>query len=545
MADQASTSEQHIFRLSTLDQGAPREYHTVAFTYPLDHVHAQAVATRFLSAIKILLSWIPLLAGELRTASGRDGAERGHLEVAVSLDMIAAFTATVVNLQAVGLGYGYDVLRGQRFPSRFLGIEQFAQLPATAAAVGAKAFGAQLSIISGGAVVVLQLHRAVGDLAAFSQIVRCLTETTELKALTHDALSALAVRSSKGRDLLSADGGVLPLFGGVFVPPPGLQFGEILTQETVSVVLGFKPAIIDQIVDTINTRNVGPDYVATRLPVTPFAVLAAILWRAVVRARMAAGLLHPSATHDINPPFPNSRVLVPVNVRERLQPELKANFFGNAAVAGTASQSIVALNMPIGVSEIASTAPVIREAVGGVNDHQGRREIATIKTKRFDPTNDETDLSIASERDLVDVTITSWSDALHSSCTLNLGLGEPTFTRKLTGPTTKDDITIHARPSTDTKKPDYAADDSIWEATITINAAVRQHLLEDEGALKFVQLVDGVRYINGRPELMELDHQLALVQEAERRQAREMRGRWQRGLAIAGPSGAAAGMGGQ
>lgn len=499
-----STKEQHIYRLSTLDQSVSRTFITIAFCFPCANEHVPAATARFLSTIKELISHRPELAGDLRPASSRDGAERGYLEVAVCLNMINNFTATVKNLAGTTdeEELSYERLSSKRFPADKLESMHLAPLAQKTETSGGKAFAAQLNIISGGVIAVLQLHHAIADLAGFRTIVSLCSTSASPRNLTHDYLSQQAVSSFKSRDLLSDAGGLIPADSVPASQPASLVFGEAPTSDIATCVMGFNLKLIDETTAMVNDRFIGPDFLRRKASVRSFHILASILWRAIIRARKASGLLNLMPTESAYDALPNSKVIVPINIRERMQPELKATYFGNAIAHGSIRQSIVSLDMPMGVSEIQATASLVHAAIGDVTERAVHLAIA--KAQQSDYSNNTITTAATT---LTDVVLTSWSDLLPEEAHLCLGLGEPSFVRKLSGTKPDEGCNIHARPRTG------GIMGGIWEVTITLAEKAMGALLDDEGVMRFVDYANGERYVNGRPMDLDAGHQVSLENE--------------------------------
>lgn len=505
-----STQQYHIYRLSALDQSVSRQYITIALCFPCDDEHTKIVSERFASAIKRTISSNAPLAGILRTASGKDGAERGYLEIALSLDMVNKFAPTVKDLRSLDGISSYEDLRSKRFPACMLEIAQLAQLPSKPEPANAKAFGAQLNILSGGVVAVFQLHHSVGDLACMNSIVRACSTAGAPRELTHEYLSERAVRSSKGRDLLSDDGGLTPQPSAAPAPQPNLVVAESENTETMTCVLGFDLKIIDSATEMVNARYIGADAQRRQSAVTAFHVLASILWRGVIRARLSASLMHLTPIANVYASLPTSRIIVPVNIRKRLQPELKSTYFGNALAAGLNGQSIVSLTMPIDASTLQASAALVRAAIDTVTERTVRLAIAAAKHSNY------TAAPPTPAHPPTDVVITSWSDLLPDEAHLTLNLGEPTFVRKLAPAAGDEGCTIHARPAADSGA-------EVWEASVALQPAALEALRADEAFMKFVRFADGEAYVNGLTENAAIGQRILVEDEAERRLQRE---RW-------------------
>lgn len=487
----------HIWRLSSLDQSAGRRYTTVAFFYPCEPERVNKAIDGFISSVKRTISLLPILAGIIRPASDMDGYQRGYVEVAVSLDMINSFEIPVKYLNGPDSKYIYDFLHDKRFPVSNLEIAQLAALPQKPDLTGGKSFAAQLNVISGGVIAVLQLHQAVADLAGVRDIIRMCTSGDASRNLTNEIISDIAVGSSKSRDLLSNTYGFPVPTPEVPLPPsPGLMYAGIVQPKPVTCVLSFNLESLNVTTELINSHGnrvkIEPGPVPWHNPkgeqtaqiIDSFHLLAALLWQGITRARKAAQKIAVTPTpYDYEPV---SRIFLPMNVRERTSPELKHHYFGNATANAETRELVSKFDVSLDPGTLRFPAQHILLAMNDVTDRVVRLAIG--KTKQ---SNYKQGAHITPATGSADIIVTGWSDLdLLDDASLSLGLGQPSFVRKLSDTDDEDGCVIYP----------YPTEGELWDVSVTSSEAVIDHMLADESFMKFVAFADGERYVNGLNE---------------------------------------------
>lgn len=498
MADE-SPRIQHIYRLSALDQSVSRTYITPAFYYPCPPELTKKAVEGFEVSIRKTITNLPVLAGKLRTASNADGAQRGFLEIAVSIEMVDDFKISVKYLDGTeGVHASYHELLAKRFPAEKLEITQLAQLAQEPPPASGKAFAAQLNIIPGGVIAVLQLHHAVADLVSFQGIVEICSRDSRSLVVTNSTINNHAIKTSIARDLLSNPDGQTAGPSAFPLPPQSLAVAENAQSKPVTCVLGFNLKILDGTTEMVNVTHrklVGhAGYIDPRgqpmgQPMQAFHVLAAMLWQGIIRARKAAGIISDLETTNVQYSTPPSKVIMPINIRKAMAPGLKGSYFGNAIVQAENHRPISKLGLRLELSDLAATAQTLVIAINDVTERFVR--VAIAKAKQSNYTSNTITTAATS---LQDVVITSWSDLAPEDASLGLGLGlglgRPSSVRKLSGKDADEGCTVYRRPQ----------EGEIWEVAVTLSPPAMEQLLADEGLMKFVQYADGERYTGGVTE---------------------------------------------
>ena len=190
--------------------------------------------------------------------------------------------------------------------------------------------------------------------------------------------------------------------------------------------------------------------------------LTAVLWKGLSRARIQAVDYHSEVT---------STVVLPVNVRNKMDPPLDESYFGNAFVPGYSTLPILTLGLPLDAATLAYTARTIINAVARVSENHVQSIIAGI--------NESTDVQanplerVARDNDL---TIRSWTDLHLTDGDMGLGIGQPAWGRKIGRSNDASGCTVHP----------VRQSEGLWEVTVELPKHVMDALVDDEGFTKFV-----------------------------------------------------------
>jgi Transferase family len=170
----------------------------------------------------------------------------------------------------------------------------------------------------------------------------------------------------------------------------------------------------------------------------------------------------------------HSKLLIPVNIRNKLKEPLSDSYFGAAVDFATAELSLAELSST-SPAKLAETALTIRRAINSVDEPYIRQAIALSLVK--DPDIDVRDLmgSNMNRTDGADMYITSWERMGLYDVTLDLGLGRPDWIRK---PWSKDPGACIIMPSDD-RKP-------YLEVLVQMTEPDLERLLLDDVFMSFV-----------------------------------------------------------
>ena len=189
--------------------------------------------------------------------------------------------------------------------------------------------------------------------------------------------------------------------------------------------------------------------------------IGALLWHSMTRAR------EPSL--EVDSGTKSSKLLVPINIRTRLDHELASNYFGAAVDFVSIETGLMHLRRS-DTFALAITALKIRRAIKAINETYIRKCIELANADN--PDIDVRDLQAANMNRITgaDMYITSWWRQPLYDCELGMGLGKPDWVRK---PWSKDPGSCIILPQDDRK--------SIMEVVVQMTEVDMARLLEDTG----------------------------------------------------------------
>ncbi|KAG9779539.1 hypothetical protein KCU88_g4051, partial [Aureobasidium melanogenum] len=202
--------------------------------------------------------------------------------------------------------------------------------------------------------------------------------------------------------------------------------------------------------------------------ITPNDVLQALIWQCMTKARIAS-LRETTVT--------TSKLLIPINIRNRLKRPLPESYFG-AAIDFASVQLPLSHLADTSLQMMARTAMEIRKSINKVDEPYIRQAISLARFP--DPQMDTRDLQ-ASNMDRVngaDMYITSWEKLRCYEATLEMGLGPPDWVRK---PWSKDPGSCIILPYD--KRKDYL------EVVIQMTEEDMARLLDDSIFMEYVARV--------------------------------------------------------
>jgi len=202
------------------------------------------------------------------------------------------------------------------------------------------------------------------------------------------------------------------------------------------------------------------------LSLTTTDVIQTLLWHYMTSARIPSLL----PEHAVS----NSKLLTPVNLRNKLEdPLIDSSYFGAAVDFASTQLSLTHLQKRDHAS-MTITALAIHDAVSKVDASYARAAIAL--SNSMDPTVDVRDLQASNMNRTTgaDMYITSWKRMGLYSSDLDLGLGKPDWVRK---PWSKDPGSCIILPS-NPKKP-------IVEVLVQMTEDDMARLLKDQEFMKY------------------------------------------------------------
>lgn len=500
-------TEAVVFRLSSIDQSSVREYIRYALCYPCDNDAASidAIASKLTASLKRGVSYMPILAGKVHPVSTptlestrrhtlADNLPRqyplihqrratvaedisneqvGQLEVRVTAEEVDNIAPTFKTLGKDEFPHSYAELSTAGMPPLALighAFTPLADVPDERVG-GSPVLAVQASFISGGVVVAIYLHHSVVGIAGLASLMRCMSVSDQIlpsrDPMTTEELREEALEQSRLRDRLSGSRGVQaglhehPVYSPVPVPESGAL---VEPSNPACEVLTFSLSMLDSVCDLANEHflNIISD---PTVRLSRFDCLLAILWKALVRGREPHGLTAQGQT---------TALVVPVNVRQIVDPPLGPSYYGNSEVYSHTKSTVIQLGLPLDVSTIANTAHGVRRSLSSLVEVKIRSAIAII--------NECEDLRSISQPRIdynSDVLVTNWVDIpVGEESTLGMELGPAEWNRKLSREHASFDCVL--LPSGRTGS---------CEIMVQLSETEMQRLLEDTGLKPF--LLDG------------------------------------------------------
>ena len=489
---------EHTVHLSEIDQSVPRVYIRLAFCYYRGDTNLRTVAERIDARVKCTITHFPVLAGVIRAATNTTTTQQGRLEVITSLDRVKNFkaiTTSVIGLPGIKT-YNEHAFAGM--PTRHLINGALTPLPDTPAAdQQPPVFAIRINVIPEGLIVALYLHHAVGDLIALRFIIDDLSSDRPPRELNEEVLAGDALQQSTQRSQLSSSNGrrseyaILSRFVRTFntITTQMVQQVNFYAPCNVACLFSFDIARIEDLKTMVATRNTN---ITSELstPATSFAILSAILWKAITAARMLRGVCifrDRSVLTHLKIPLIKSQVVqadaneakrqtstlsTAVDFRQRID-AIEQDYFGNAVLQVFASQPIEKLALPISIPSIEEAARSIMEATGTIFDGKVRSTIAAINEA-----SDVSKVAMNGMRLSSDLAILDWASINLEEANLGLGLGAPGFGRQISsGVDTFTGCIVH------TKREEAAS----WDVTVQLSLPTMQRLRADVGFMNFVR----------------------------------------------------------
>ncbi|KAK4574388.1 hypothetical protein LTR86_002150 [Recurvomyces mirabilis] len=491
-------AEDHVFRLSNIDQTLIRTYIRYCLCFPCQLEDANIVQEKLSSAAQRALAHLPILAGHVRYVQEdenlqhrlseemfeRKGAPTAitptsprRIEVSVNLDDVKRFHAVVAKVPFSEFEHSYEELAISNMPPDLLVSDSLTPLPDTPEITdrGVPVFAIRANIICGGVLVALYLNHSVADLQSLGDIIKLLSSSMQPRELTEHDLATNAAAQSKARGELSTSKATVcdytecPEYIHSRMRSLALDSAISDTENGRCHILAFDLAGIEETKNEINERwhgilDNGPKHISA------FDCLATILWKAVCRATWPQG----PAEGDMN------RLLsltIPVNIRKHISPPiLPEDYFGNAVVHADLHAGIARLAKAYDLSSLAHHAHQIRAAIDRIDERVVRARIDALQWA-----HDPSEAAISNRNFDISLVITSWADlpTSESEAGLGLGLGAPQCGRKMG----------ECHSAFGCIVLPVSREDGLWEVQVTLTQSVMARLLSDEGLMRFVKHV--------------------------------------------------------
>lgn len=359
-------------------------------------------------------------------AEDTNNEQIGRLEVRVTIDNVTAFEPTFKTLGEEEYPFSYEKLAKDGMPPMaFIGSE-LTPLPdiPEVSPEGSPVLAVQCNFISGGVIVAIYLHHSVGGVQALSSLMRCMSISEDVlpnqSGMTDDSLREQALEQNRLRDRLSGSRGCQASIDDhpVYKSPKTVSDGAlVISGRPACHVLAFSPKMLDMARDLANEHfSLIKGDPTVRL--SRFDCLLSIVWKALIRARWPRGAAAEGQT---------SALVVPINIRARVEPALNAAYIGNSDLFSYTESEVCKLGLPFDVSTIANTAYSVRKSLSGLTEPKVRSAIAIINECEDVRSINSPSIDVES-----DFFVTNWADfPISEETTLGMGLGPAEWSRKL------------------------------------------------------------------------------------------------------------------
>ena len=362
------------FRLSTLDQNAPRTYLRYALCFACNARDSAVITERLQRAVKSLVSEVPMLAGTVTTDD-----QQKPTSITVTPKQVEDFVAAIKHIQ--GRTQSYQDIYQDGFAPRHLhdiNLTPLADEPRD----HSPSCAIQANFINGGLALVICLHHAVADINGMSTILRLMSEGLPTRRLDNDELQSEATVVSQARSRLSQGSGAPAFLSLARDINQRLEQGRqhhhqqthneniddnIAVCKTSnldipsarSAILFFRLDLLIQTTEMLNSRRILRNSTnSTTETLSLREVLIAILWRAYARARYSSSTTT-SETHNNDLRTSTS---FPFNLRSSLIPPLSTYWLSNASTRALAHSPLAFLLTLTNISTLGHTANLIHTA---------------------------------------------------------------------------------------------------------------------------------------------------------------------------------------
>ena len=433
---------EHIIQLSSIDHCMPRAYIRVCLAYRLTSPDSADCALNGLGQfLHRAVNAAPFLAGYVDPAQNHDGSI-GRVLVRFTEGDVRDFPVIQYKkFTAEEMPWTYDQLDQRCLPPSIIRPDTVSALPEDTGDGRAPVFRVQANLLEGGMIISVYLHHCVSDGTGLGFLLSGglgkttlngkavedrQVQTASLDGVENglsiadlDLAGVAAAETNNRRQLCSSLG---------FDSSRELGYKWRLQAEADSrsakqagrgCVFSFTRTKLAALKSLIMV-SLGPIIDNVELFLSDHDILQTLLWHCCIMARESSLCREENIT--------TSHLLIPVNVRNRMQPPLPATYFGSAV--DSASVELPVSHLTTGwPTALATTALAIRQAVNAVQDKYVRTAIALSNT----PNIDVRDL-LASNMNRAtgaDMYITSWLNLpLYDKGDLGMGLGMPDWVRK-------------------------------------------------------------------------------------------------------------------
>ncbi|KAK5453157.1 hypothetical protein LTR20_010923 [Exophiala xenobiotica] len=467
----------HVIHLSSIEHCMPRSYIRICLAYRLPNKDMlPSVVSRLNNFVRKNVDAKPYLSGYVVSAQ-KPSKHVGAVEIRFTdRDFVEYPKVNVRHLTSDEVPYSYEELKEMGLPPSVIKPEVVSALSESADEERAPVFRVQANVVEGGLIVSVYLHHCISDgtgvglLISGSLLQDCLHFDRHLDGRGYQTpclsqrLDAFADQNSIVRQELSYSSpnqiNDRQLQCKTFKPTSkangnaSIQGRGCVISIPLAGLAGLKEAL---------EAHAGGSFISQN------DALQALIWHSMTRARI------PSLSADSS--IKESKLLIPVNIRNKLKKPLPDSYFGAAIDFASAKTPLPHLVCSSDTA-LATSAIAIRRAIEGVNEPYIRQAIAL--ARYGDPKDDVRDLQ-ASNMDRskgADMYVTSWEKLKCYEATFEMGIGPPDWVRK---PWSRDPGSCIVLPRDERK--DYL------EVVIQMTEDDMARLLKDQEFMKYVSRV--------------------------------------------------------
>lgn len=468
------TNPQHTIHLSCIEHCMPRSYIRICLAYRMpDASILPEVVRRLNSFVRRTVDAKPYLSGYIVPAK-TPGKRVGAVEVRFSdKDFLEYPGVSVRRLTHEEVPFTYDQLDQAGLPPSTMKPELVSALAESADEERAPVFRVQANVVDGGFIVSLYLHHCISDGTGAGLLISgsILNDETafdrHLESRGHDT-PPLSVRLAAFANLKSIHRQQLSWSFPNQISNRSLMCKKVKAhpEECEPVRVQGRGCVVAFSLEKLTGLKTLLETQADSTFITQNDALQALLWHSMVKARIPS--LESKNSIEI------SKLLIPINIRGKLEKPLPESYFGTAIDFASAQLPLGHLTDTSPPAMI-QTAMEIRRAINSVDEPYIRQAIALARFP--DPTNDVRDLQ-ASNMDRAngaDMYVTSWEKLDCYEATFDLGLGRPDWVRK---PWSRDPGSCIVLPSDNRK--------NYLEVVIQMTTADMDRLLQDRFFMNYV-----------------------------------------------------------
>ena len=466
----------HHVPLSCIEYCMPHAYIRVCLAYRISSKEqVDPALDKLRKFVRKLVDAKPYLSGHLVPASDSQ-TQHGRVEIRFADEEFLNYPCIQIRRYTKEeMHHSYDELHQMGFPPSLIPPKLVCDLPEGADEMDAPILRVQANVLDGGIVVAFYLHHCISDGTGMGLLVsgavlndrytfkRELDDTESNGATLNDRLNIYAKRKTFLREALSWSDpnriSARKLLYKTFGATPDPNAPKQRPGRGCIFELSFEKLM------ELRTE-IAKDFDGE---LSKHVSIMSLLWHSMSRARVLS--------LPTDPLVRRSKLLIPTNIRERLNQPLDANYFGSA-VDFAETQMLLPHLQRTDPWALAMTAKEIKQAVAAVDDTYIRASIAL--ANRRDCTIDVRDLQAANMNRVTgaDLYITSWWRQPLYSCDLEMGLGRPEWIRK---PWSKDPGSCIILPQDD-RRP-------VMEVLVQMTELDMSRLLGDRHFMRYVNRV--------------------------------------------------------